>query len=222
MASRTVVHQPEATSQEPSATSAKALQTRTRLIAAGIALFSSGGYDATGTRQIETHAGVKRNLISYHFGSKETFWKACMTQLFQGFERQLQPAIEQSRDIAPVERIRFLIRRFVRVNAAHPEMNRIMFDVGRNDSWRLQWIVDHYGRSFYERVGEVFAEGVRHDIIAGLSPVQFYYLLVGSTAIFSMAPECRLLSGEDFHGDDMVDAHANAVAALLTQGAGAS
>ncbi len=194
----------------------RAGQTRRKLVDAGTFLFSQHGYEATSTRQIETYAGVQRNLMSYHFGSKEEFWKACVSRLFEHMVSALRPATVQSRDIEPVERIRFLIRQFIRASAATPEINRIMFDEGRCNDWRLEWIVEHYVRDFFGSVTELFEEGRRHHVIPDLSPIQFYYLLVGSASIFSMAPECRLLSGRDPNEDAMVNAQADAIAALLT------
>lgn len=194
----------------------RAEQTRQKLLDAGVFLFAQDGYNATSTRQIETQAGVQRNLMSYHFGSKEAFWKECMRRLFKRMTTKLEPAVTQSRDIEPAERIRFLIRQFVRASAANPEINRIMFDEGRRNDWRLAWIVENYGRDFYQAVSQVYEQGRRENAVAHIPLIQFYYILVSSASIFSMAPECLLLSGEDPHSDTMVDAQADAIATLLT------
>lgn len=193
-------------------------QTRAKLLAAGIDLFAREGFAATSTRQIETAAGVQRNLMSYHFGSKDAFWKACMDELFQQFIALVQPAIDQSRDIEPVERVRFVIRRFVRASAALPEVNRIMVDEGRRNDWRLEWIVRHYSRGFYEAIGRLYEEGQRQGILPDLPLINVYYFIVGGAAMFSMAPECALLAGKDPKAADMIDAQADALVRLLTGG----
>ena len=190
--------------------------TRQKLIEAGIRLFSENGYEATSTRQVQTAAGVQRNLITYHFGSKEEFWKACAAELFGGINGSMEPAMSQARDIEPGERIRFLIRQFVRASAAAPEITRIMFDEGRSDSWRLTWIIEEYVQDFYRLVAELHEQGSTAGMIPGISVVHFYYALVGSAAVYAMAPECRQLTGEDPFSDEFVDAHVNAVANLLT------
>ncbi len=190
--------------------------TRQKLIEAGIRLFSENGYEATSTRQVQTAADVQRNLITYHFGSKEDFWKACVAELFGQFSGTMAPAVTQARDIEPGERIRFLIRQFVRASAAHPEVTRIMFDEGRTDSWRLGWIIDEYVQSFYRLVAELYEQGSKEGMIPDISVTRFYYALVGSAAVFAMAPECRRLTGEDPISDEFVDAQAEAVATLLT------
>jgi AcrR family transcriptional regulator len=193
----------------------KAEQTRQKLLRAGADLFSLHGYGVTSTRQIETAGGVKRNLMTYHFGTKEDFWKACIGKLFDGFTRNLTPAFTESRDIEPVERLRFLIRRFVRVSAENPAISRIMLDEGKHNDWRLEWIVDNYAGDFYGLIKRLQNEAIKLSATPKISPESFYYLLVGSTAIFSMAPECILLTGNDPNKKAMIDAHANAITNML-------
>ncbi|MEM9841197.1 MAG: helix-turn-helix domain-containing protein, partial [Pseudomonadota bacterium] len=79
----------------------KAEKTREDLLRAGIKLFSEQGYEATSTRQIESSARVQRNLMSYHFGSKDRFWKACMSSLKDDVNRMLEPNVIQSKDVEP-------------------------------------------------------------------------------------------------------------------------
>ncbi len=201
---------------EPRPATAKAAETQAKLIAAGIELFSTRGFDATGTREVEAAAGVQRNLINYHFGSKDEFWKRCMASLFGRADTAIDHAVTQARDIDPVERIRFLIRQYLRTSAANPEIMRVMFDEGRCDDWRLAWLVDRHVRRFYEVVTQIFESGRANGVVADVSVVQFYYLLVSSASIFAMAPECRLLAGTDPTEPAMVDAQADAIAALLT------
>lgn len=193
----------------------KAELTQQKLLAAGIELFSTNGFEATSTRNVEAHAGVQRNLISYHFGNKEEFWKACVRDLFERAGRNLTPVLDQAKDIEPAERNRFLIRQFVRTSASHPEIMRIMFDEGRRDDWRLAWIVEHFTGSFHATVSRLFDELSEVGAIPALSATRFYYALVSSAAIFAMAPECRLLTGEDPYDEALINDHANAIAQLL-------
>ncbi|MEM9085065.1 MAG: TetR family transcriptional regulator [Pseudomonadota bacterium] len=194
----------------------KTEQTRAALIEAGIALFSRHGYEATSTRQIEMKAGVQRNLMTYHFGSKEAFWKAVMTQLFDAMRSTLEPSIVQSQDISPSERIRFVARRFVRASAVMPEIGRVMLDEGRSRSWRLDWLVEGYSRPLFEALERLVGDGRRDGPDTSIKPIQFYYLLVGSATMFTMSAECALLSGEDPLEDEMIDAQAETIASLLT------
>ncbi len=206
----------QAAAEIASPKSEKTEKTRDQLLEAGIALFSQQGYEGTSTRQIETQAGVQRNLMTYHFGSKEEFWKACTERVYERMRGFLGPAFTQSKDIEPGERVRFLIRRYVRASAAVPEFARIMFDEGRGNSWRLKWLVDQYTREFYETVADLFDDGRKRHMIPDIPLTNFYYLLVGSASIFSMATECDLLTGEDALSEAMIDAQADTIAKLLT------
>lgn len=200
---------------KPNQKSEKSKQTRQKLLEAGGHLFSTYGYNATTTRNVEIHAEVQRNLIAYHFGSKEAFWKACVSQIFDRFGNIMQPVLNQARDIEPGERIRFVIRKFVRASAVYPQVMCFMFDEGRCADWRLSWIVDRYTREFHRTIGELLEDSQANGAINELSHMQFYYLLVSSGAMFSMAPEYRLLSSEEPCNDAIVDAQADAIAQLL-------
>jgi TetR/AcrR family transcriptional regulator len=195
--------------------SEKSQRTQQKLLESGAHLFSTYGYNATTTRNVETHAKVQRNLISYHFGGKEAFWKFCVSDLFERFSNAIQPALEQSKDIESGERIRFLIRQSVRASAAYPEVMRIMFDEGRCNDWRLEWITERYTRKLYRTVRQLFDDGQACGVLPKINYMQFYYVLVSSGAMFAMAPEYRLLSGEDPCNEINVDAQANAIAQLL-------
>lgn len=194
----------------------KTQATRTALLESGIQLFASQGYQATSTRQVETEASVQRNLITYHFGNKDDFWKACMAVINSRMATLLQPAVEQSRDLAPLDRIRYLIRRFVRASAQYPEIGRVMFDEGRSDTWRLRWFIDHYSRSFFDTVEQLFEEARAQGAIPDVPLTSFYYMLVSSSAVFTLSAECALLTGQDVNDPKMIEAHADAIAMLLT------
>lgn len=195
----------------------KTQETRDALLKAGIRLLALQGYEATSTRQIELAAGVQRNLITYHFGKKEAFWKACMVAINTQMAAELNPAVDQSQDLAPLDRVRYLIRRYVRASAQYPEIGRIMFDEGRCDSWRLRWIVDNYGRYFFNTVCRMFEEARAEGALPDVPAASFYYMLVSSAAVFTLSAECKLLTDEMQAESLQVEAHAEAVVRLLTR-----
>ena len=189
--------------------------TRQKLLAAGIRLFARHGYDGASTRAIEAAAGVKRNLISYHFESKEAFWKACMDELFGNMVGDFLEGTVAARDIEPVERLRFFIRRYVRLAARYPELHRIMLDEGKRNDWRLEWVVEHYARRFYRQVERLLGQAEVLGVAPDVGMPHFYYLLISGAAMFAMAPECERLSGQNPQTNEMIDAHADALANLL-------
>lgn len=194
----------------------KAEKTREDLLRAGIKLFSEQGYEATSTRQIESSARVQRNLMSYHFGSKDRFWKACMSSLKDDVNRMLEPNVIQSKDVEPRARIQFLIRHYIRASATRPELSRILFDEGRKQGWRLEWLVTEFSKEFFAAVQTLFEDGRKNAVIPDIAFPHFYYILVGGAALFSMAAECEQLTGKSAFHPSMIEAHADTLARLLT------
>jgi len=193
----------------------KAARTQEKLLNAGIKIFAKFGYFGASTRQIEAEAKVHRNLISYHFGNKDEFWKACMEHLFRLFIGTTLQKILSIRYEQPGQRLRELIKRYIRASAEHPEIHQIFVEEGKRDDWRLQWLVDNYAREFYSAVVNLYEEASKNRIAPEIGPVGFFYVLTGSSAVFSLAPECRQLTGLDPMSDDMIEAHADNIARLL-------
>ena len=67
---------PKSSSTRSRKTQERAEVTRAKLIEAGKKLFAERGFEAVSVRDIENEAGVKRNVLAYHFDDKETLWKA--------------------------------------------------------------------------------------------------------------------------------------------------
>lgn len=198
--------------------SASAQATRQKLIQAGIRCFAELGFNAASTREIEAAAGVTRNLIAHHWGSKEEFWKACAEQLGSAFAKEMALADNQVANVAATDRLRFLIRAFLRASAKFPEVHRIMVDEGKRDDHRLRWLVAHFAQPLKRRIALLLDEARALKQAPPIDPDSFYYMLVGASSMFAMAPECRLLFGTDPADEAVVSRHADAVASLLLRG----
>ena len=114
--------------------------TKHKLLGAALASFSTKGYDASTTRGIEAAAGVKRGLISYHYGSKQALWKASAEHIMAVSERELSEAMKSLAQVDKASRLRFFVRAYVAFCARHPELNRLMIQEGMECEWRLQWL----------------------------------------------------------------------------------
>ena len=186
--------------------------TRRKLIEVALREFSERGFDAVTVRDIEVAAGVQRNLLSYHFGNKEEMWKAAAAHVFttlQDFQEQRQDLM---RELSPHERLAYTIRSYVRFSANHPELNRLMIQEGKRDSWRMRWLVDEFLGSAMEGLREVVEADTRID---DAQFVHWYYVFVSGAMMFSMAPEAALLFDVDVTDDAIVDRHAQTMATLL-------
>jgi len=185
-------------------------ETRDRIVAAAVECFAERGFRAASTREIATRAGTNQGLITYHFRSKDDLWKAAADRIF-GLLRsaiaELAPTLEA---LDPRERAREGIRQFVRFAAVHPELFRFLLEEGKNDDERLQWLIDHHLRPLHDLLP---AFG---DAADGPLRPHLRYILVGAgSVIFSVAPECRRLTGLDPTQPEAIETHANVLARLL-------
>ena len=67
--------------------------TKTKLIKAGIKLFSQYGYAATSTRMIASEAEVNLSAIAFHYSNKERLYVACLEYMLEKVKGYYGPRI---------------------------------------------------------------------------------------------------------------------------------
>ncbi|MEL7187438.1 MAG: helix-turn-helix domain-containing protein, partial [Pseudomonadota bacterium] len=92
----------------------RAEKTKKKLLDTAILEFSERGFDAVTVRDIELRADVQRNLLKYHFDSKEGMWKAAAQMLIEKLHVFMSPREELVRDLTPHDRVAYSIRSYVR------------------------------------------------------------------------------------------------------------
>ncbi|MEM7020910.1 MAG: TetR/AcrR family transcriptional regulator [Pseudomonadota bacterium] len=191
--------------------------TKAKLLDAAAMEFSTRGFDAVTIREIEIKADVQRNLLRYHFGDKEGIWKAVVDREFEllwaATDTGQELAQEMLQDLPAHERVAYRIRSYVKFSAEHPEFNRLMVQEGKQNSWRVEYLVDTYLRPAMEQL----RASVKEDI--NLSDEEFfhwYYMFVGGGALpFTMAPEAAYLFGVDVNDEEVINRHAEMMVDFL-------
>ncbi len=186
--------------------------TRRKLVETALREFSERGYDAVTVRDIEVAAGVQRNLLSYHFGNKEGMWKAAAAHVFTKLRDFTNERQDLVRDLSPRERLAYTIRSYVRFCARNPELNRLMIQEGKKDSWRIHWLAAEFLRPSLAGIRRLVGTERK---INDRQFLHWYYVFVSGGMMFSMAPEARLLFDSDVHDENIVDRHARTMATLL-------
>ena len=191
----------------------RAEKTKKKLLETAILEFSERGFDAVTVRDIEVRADVQRNLLKYHFGSKEGMWEASAAYLIDKLNSFMSPREELVRDLSPHERVAYSIRSYVRFSAANPAFNRMMIQEGKHDSWRMHWLVDNF---LSAETNNLRAQ-LQADL--GLTDEEFihwHYIFAGGGALmFSMAPEAYRLFNIDVSDDEIIDRHAQMMVDFL-------
>jgi TetR/AcrR family transcriptional regulator len=198
---------------------ARAEVTRTALLEAAMVEFAAHGFEGASTRSIAARAGVHQPQINYHFDSKLDLWRAAVDHLFSAFDGT---GIGAGVATAPgdVRSDRDLLARgiatFVRLSAAHPELNRMMVLESTSPGERLEWLVERHVRRRFADVSAVWERlRARGEVLDIDALTAFYLILGGATLVYTNAPEARLLTGVDPREPARIEAHARALVRML-------
>ena len=191
--------------------------TRERILEAALEVFSERGFDGATTRDIAARAATNLGLITYYFDSKEKLWRAAVDRVFGALAEVLAGALPAEPDADALARV---VRELVRFAAHNPAFVRIMNDEGRRAGSRMRWLTDRHQKPLYEAVVAMLPQAAARGVLPDVPPIHLFYVLIGAVGmIFSQAPECERLTGTDpTSSDEAIEAHADAVVALLLGG----
>ncbi len=192
-------------------------ETRARIVAAALHEFAERGFDGASTREIARRAGANQGLITYHFQSKEALWKAAVDAMFEELSAEFGSLAAELAGAEPREQLRALLVRWVHFAARHPEQMRLMVQEGKADGPRLAWLVARHLKGFYALFDTLTARARAAGLlVVDVPTAHLYYIVIGAAStIFTAAPECKRLTGCDPSRPAAIDAHAQALLALV-------
>jgi TetR/AcrR family transcriptional regulator len=190
--------------------------TRDRILAAAVDLFSERSFDGASTREIASRAGVTQPLVSYHYKSKDELWRAAVDSLFDELRHAMASRMDGLRGVDEVTSAKLRVREFITFSARNPQLHRIITQESKADGPRMDYLVEHHVRPLYASTVEMFEHLARDGIVPPIAAPHLYYILTGAgPTMFVLGPECQRLTGLDPTSDDVIEAHADAVCALL-------
>ena len=75
------------------------MNTKERLVRAGVKLFSKYGYAETSTRMIATEAGVNLSAIAFHYTNKENLYKTCLDYIVEKIRAYYSPSCQEIEEV---------------------------------------------------------------------------------------------------------------------------
>lgn len=189
---------------------------RETILKRAIEAFAAHGYEGASTAQIARTAGVTQPLVHYHFSSKENLWRAAVDHLFEGVDAQFGrfDAAEAAR--APREILRELMRRFVHQCAESPAIAQIVLREAATRNPRFDWLVERHIAPLVGRISALFAQILEPSERAAMPPLHLMFVVLGGANLLFSAPGLfEALSGRTPLDPETVDAHAEAMVAVL-------
>ncbi|MDT5238084.1 MAG: TetR/AcrR family transcriptional regulator [Mycobacterium sp.] len=196
---------------------------RAALLESALVEFGAKGFDGASTRAIAARVQAHQPQINYHFESKTALWRAAVDHLFGLLWTALEGAIAANPAVLDVAALAAGyadgIHRFVAFAAEHPELNQIMVHEGTAASERLTWMTQTYVKPFFDGIRPGWQTLRDAGVAAPIDSEILYYVLVGAASLpYVNAPEFRLLTGRDPNNPRWIDAHADAMVAILLPG----
>ncbi len=187
--------------------------TRQKLIEAAVVLFSERGFESVSLRDIENAAKVKRGLLSYHFDSKDEFWKVVADSIFNNMKVEFDQRLAILHELPEGGRLSFIVRFHVGYHARHPELSRLMSQEATHDTWRIKYLVDTHIRPSCKATQELASEALKIDQARF---IHWYFIMISaSSTVFSFAPECQYLFGVDPCEESFVTSHSSMLIDML-------
>ncbi|MEM9746182.1 MAG: TetR/AcrR family transcriptional regulator [Actinomycetota bacterium] len=189
---------------------------RARLIEAGIQEFADRGFDGASTRAIAEAADAQQSQITYHFGTKDDLWRACVDQMVGESQLPIEDALRSAEVDGDLRRAFVTaIHRLVEFAATRPELHRIVSHEASADSARSRWIAETHSEPRRRLLIETWQRLVDAGIARPIDTDALYHLLLGSVVLLHVhRPEARVL-GIDVDDPSLVRRHADAVVALF-------
>lgn len=197
------------------ATQERALKTRELIEQAALTAFADLGYNGASTRGIADLAGVKQQLITYHYGSKLELWKVVAERLFGNYQEHVNKRLQGLEGVDLVSTTRILIRDYLEYCAERPEMARFMMHEGGVLTPRLTWLFEHHTSELIQSMQDRISEARRLSGAPEVNVVQLSYILIGASAMFSQEAEYELLTGEPANSDKTIAGYSELVASLI-------
>ena len=197
---------------------ARTTATRDRIERAALAAFSEIGFDAASTREIAGRAGVKPQLITYHYGTKLDLWKATVDRAFGEFGERMGSRLKGLEGVDRATRVRLLLREFMLFSAETPEVARFMMHEGTHSSPRLTWLYERHIRTFTELMLERIEWAQQKGLAPEGDPAHLLYVLLGAVGMFTHRAEAELVTGGRSREPESLDGYVELVLRLVLPG----
>ena len=192
--------------------------TREALLRAALAEFSRHNFKTATVRAVAKRARVNHAVIRYHFGSKDELWREAVRYLFERQIAELDFESLYGQGLDDHALLREGLARYVRYSARHPEHARIAVQESIAGGTRLRWMARNYIRAFHANMAPPLERLMEAGALPKANVISTIYLLAHAAhSVFLLAEELRVVHGQDPYSDAFVEAHVDAVLALIAR-----
>lgn len=186
----------------------RSIETRSKILEAGLAEFADKGFDGASARAIADRADVRHALLIYHFQSKRGIWEAVMTEILTSFRETFDRRLAGLEGVDDVAKLQLLHADFIRMSAARPELHWLMSHEAGEGGERIDWIAENLlNARFATFTGLIRGAQAQRRYVSG-DPIHLHYVFLGAAArIFMLAGEVEKTAGRSPFDDHFIEEH---------------
>jgi len=194
-------------------------RSRERILRSALEEFAARGFDGTTTAAIARKAGVTQPLVHYHFTSKLALWQAAVRMAFEVSSQAFRGVELELRDLAPLDQMKVLTRRYVRFSASHPELARIISHESMQGGERLRWLNEETIGGHFDWFRTLYEQGIAEGWMKPLPLMNVLSSLGASGAyLFMVRASMWETYGVDVTDPVVVERHADTIIELFFHG----
>lgn len=190
-------------------------KTKDAILVAALKVFSRDGFDGASLPRIAKEAGVTHPLILYHFKSKDLLWRHTVEHAFGPLISESSSLEFGSRHLAPLEKLRIIIRVFTHFAARYPEHFALIMSEARTGSPRLRWLRENFADEFLNHLQNILREAQDQKLIQDIPVDHLSFILMGSVLLYFSV---NFYLPENADMDALADKHADYVITVLLEG----
>lgn len=181
------------------------LNTEQKIKQAALKLFTKKGYASTRTREISEEAGINLALLNYYYRSKEKLFELVMTEILQGFFRNMTEILNDETTSVNTK-IGTFVKNYTSLLKQQPDLPLFIFHELRIDPKRLatKMGVNMVFKSYFFQQLNLEMEKNR---IARMHPLHYIINMISLCVFpFIAAPLLKHLAGVDSKAyEDLID-----------------
>jgi len=194
---------------------ARTNETQAKILNVSAILFAATGFEATSIRDIAKEAGVKHQIIAYHFGSKEDLWHTLLIYLAQEMRENTNLENIKFDEENPRESFKNALKDMISYYAHKPELIRIITHESFNASSRVNFIMKHI-QGYFDMSSAFLSEAQKYNLLPDVPHQYLVPLFNGALTVRFINPLLQDVLSVDAHElEDIIENHTNALMAFL-------
>jgi AcrR family transcriptional regulator len=187
------------------------------LLPVALKAFAELGYEGASVRDLCRRMGVSHNLLNQRFGSKDGLWYAAVDHGFGALASGLVSEFDADRYEDDLERLRFLMVRWLELTAAAPEVVKIINQEATTGGPRLDYMFERYIWPVTKTVTRFLRDLEREGRVRHLDAKTWHFLMVhGASGPVSLRALAERFDGRPATDADMRRYATNVVDVLLS------